>query len=123
MLLLRLRLRGGGKTKTRSSTARKRNKKARWAWMAKQLEGGPGTSSGPMWLDRDGLPRMLRLSRKATGGKAPRKQTKQGKAPRKQKMTAAERAEAQAEFQRQWDKVAADRVAKNYVEGKKRGWW
>ena len=74
MLLLRLRLRGGGKPKTRSSTARKRNKKARWAAMAKNLEGGPGTSSGPMWLDRDGLPRILVLSRRSKGGKAPRKQ-------------------------------------------------
>ena len=41
--------------------------------MAKELEGGPGTSSGPMWLDSDGLPRMLRLCRKSIQGKAPRK--------------------------------------------------
>ena len=74
LLPLQLRLRGGGKPKTRCSTARKREKEARWAWMAKQLEGGPGTSSGPMWLDRDGLPRMLRLSRRSSQGKAPRKQ-------------------------------------------------
>ena len=76
-----------------------------------------------MWLDSDGLPRMLRLSRKATGGKAPRKQTKQGKAPRKQKMTAAERAAAEAAAAEAAEAVVAAAVAKNYVEGKKRGWW
>lgn len=66
------RLRGG--SKTRAMTTKQREKKAHWAAMAKQLEGAAGTSSGLMWLDSDGLPKMLRLCRKSTGGKAPRKQ-------------------------------------------------